>query len=482
MPRKHYTSFKEGVQFSGVTMNVHQKGRVFYVCNSTVPTYNGSVGSDSSKGLTPENPLSTIDAAINLAVANRGDKIIVLPGHAETVSSATTIVPDVDGLHIIGVGEGDLKPTLSFSATTSQIVITGANTTITGIKLLATIDSVVAAVSVEASGVTLDLETADTSADIEFVTAVKATTAGDNLKLKLRHRGFAGGNAMVRYVDLVGVIDADIDIDFFGIASTSVVDMRTTACANIQVTGRFYNDSAALTKNVTNNTTATWSVKGFDAKAAREFEGSDDEAVHYTTSTLSLDTTGNPVGVDDADNAFASTNVVANVDGSVLERLEALMDPQAGYSPVLGFGVTKVSNLADGAGTDNLFTVTGRVLITSLTGEVTTVIGGAATMKLTDVTNSVDLCAATTIDTDAVGTMYALTSIAANVLNGTGMTPVVGSVPNLTGSSHVNVRIVGDAQAPLTIAHVLDAADTGAVTWRLTYIPLMPGATVTAAA
>lgn len=188
------------------------------------------------------------------------------------------------------------------------------------------------------------------------------------------------------------------------------------------------------------------------------------------------------VGADNANNVGSTATTVANLDGSILERLEALMDPTASYSPLLGWGVTKVSNLADGSGTDDLFTVTGRVFITSLTGEVTTVIGGAATVKIRDTTNSVDLCAATTIDTDAVGTMYALTNIAANILNGTGMTPVIGSVPNLTGSTNYMVRVVGDAQAPLTLSQVLDAADTGAITWRLTYVPLISGATVVAAA
>lgn len=194
------------------------------------------------------------------------------------------------------------------------------------------------------------------------------------------------------------------------------------------------------------------------------------------------------LGADTANNDQASTLVTSNADGSVMERLEYLQARSASsgtttvYNPLLGFVVTKVSNLADGSGTDDLFTVTGRVLITSLTGEVTTVIGGAATMKLRDTTNSVDLCAATTIDTDAVGTMYALTNIAASILNGTGMTPVIGSIPNLTGSTNVFVRVVGDVQAPLTISHVLDAADTGAVTWTLSYWPLVSGATVAAAA
>lgn len=191
------------------------------------------------------------------------------------------------------------------------------------------------------------------------------------------------------------------------------------------------------------------------------------------------------IGEDSANNTQATTLVVANADGSVVERLEYIQSyllPSSTFIPGLGYSVTKVSDLADGAGTDNLFTVTGRVMITSLTGEVTTVIGGAATVKIRDTTNSVDLCAATTIDTDAVGTMYALTNIAASILNGTGMTPVIGSVPNLTGSTNYMVRVVGDAQAPLTLAQVLDAADTGNITWVLTYMPLVSGATVTAAA
>lgn len=190
----------------------------------------------------------------------------------------------------------------------------------------------------------------------------------------------------------------------------------------------------------------------------------------------------NRLGADSANNTAATTSVVANRDGSVLERLEALMDPLGGYDPVLGFRVTKTSNLADGSGTDDLFTVTGRCLITHLSGEVTTVIGGAATMKLRDTTNSVDLCAATTIDTDAVGTMYALPGLSAQILNGTGGTPVVGSVPNVTTPSSNSGQIIGNVQAALTISHVLDAADTGNVAWVLYYKPLTALSSIVAAA
>lgn len=497
MPTSRYGRFKDGVQISGVNLNVHQKGKVFYVCNSSVLAERGISASNQNDGLTPEKPFSTLDYAIGRCVASRGDKIIVLPGHAETVSGASTIAMDVAGISIIGIGDGALKPLFSFSATDSNIAISAANIKVQGIAILATIDSVVAAFTISAAGVEMDIETRDTSAAIEFISCFVTTAAADNIKIKARHRGFVAGNAMVRYIDLVGCTDAEIDVDFFGIASTAVVNMRTTACDNVMVKGLFYNESAALTKNVVNSTTATWSVDGYDAKAARHFAGSDDLAVHYTdggdeietalgtdgtTVTDSATSVLGAIGADNANNAFASTSVVANLDGSVLERLEALMDPLGGYDPMLGFRVTKTSNMADGSGTDNLFTVTGRCLITHLSGEVTTQIGTTTTMKLSDVTNTVDLCAATTITSDIVGTMYALPGLSAQILNGTGGTPVVGSVPNMTIPSSGAMQIIGDVQAPLTIAHVLDGAGTGAVAWVLYYKPLTAASSITAAA
>lgn len=198
------------------------------------------------------------------------------------------------------------------------------------------------------------------------------------------------------------------------------------------------------------------------------------------------------LGADSANNSQATTLVAANADGSIVEREEYIQGQIAAlgsgmapgtFVPGLGLVATKTSNLADGAGTDDLFTVTGKVLITLMTGEVTTIVGGAATMKLRDTTNGVDLCAATTIDTDAVGTMYALTSISGNILNGTAATPVIGSVPNITGAVQAGfVRIVGTTGGTTTISHVLDAADTGNVKWWLFYLPLEASASVAAAA
>lgn len=491
MPKSNYGRFKDGVQISGVNLNVHQKGKVYYVCNSSVTAPLGLGGNNGNDGLTPERPFSTLDYAIGKCTANRGDKIIVMPGHAETVSGATTIAMDVAGISIIGLGDGALKPLFSFSATDSNIAVSAANIKVQGIAILATIDSVVAAFTISAAGVEMDIETRDTSAAIEFISCFVTTAGGDNLKLKARHRGFVAGNAMVRYIDLVGVVDAEIDVDFFGIASTAVVNMRTTACDNIMVKGNFYNDSAALTKNVVNSTTATWSVDGYDAKAARHFAGSDDLAVHYTdggdeiesalgtdgtTVTDSATTVLGAIGADNANNAFASTSVVANADGSVLERMEYLQVDQLAQP--------RCVEKSDGAvlsGTDALFDITGGpVNILSIIGIVTTQIGaGTTNVKLVITTTSpaatVDMnAAAVDIDADAAGTSY-------SSINTTAIfTPVTAGFV-MRG----NAFATNETQflAPIgTIGLNSDAARAGVIKWYLQYVPLSPNSRVVAAA
>lgn len=142
-----------------------------------------------------------------------------------------------------------------------------------------------------------------------------------------------------------------------------------------------------------------------------------------------------------------------------------------------GFLATKSHNLA----TDNvdLFIVSGKVAITLLTGEVTTIVGGAATYAMRVKTTNEAIFAATTIDTDAVGTMYLFGGDPTVVLNNAG-TPVT-RVGFLDGAGPLTPLVVGLAGGSLTIESDLDAADTGVIRWDLFWVPLIPGSTVVAA-
>ncbi len=144
----------------------------------------------------------------------------------------------------------------------------------------------------------------------------------------------------------------------------------------------------------------------------------------------------------------------------------------------LGQRVEKsLATLADG----NIFTTFGRNYITLLFGQVTTDPAGASTVKLQTETNTIDLCAATTIDTDAIGTMYFLTGEVAVILNGTGNTPIIDVGANLTGfpSSPVILGREATADAIQVVETGNDAQ--GVIKWVLFYIPLDVGAYIEAA-
>lgn len=93
-------------------------GNIFYVSSVN--------GSDSDSGTSPETAKATVDAAIGLCTANNDDVIILLPGHAETVT-ATSIALDVAGVRIIGLGKGLKRPTFTFSAAAATITVSAAN-------------------------------------------------------------------------------------------------------------------------------------------------------------------------------------------------------------------------------------------------------------------------------------------------------------------------------------------------------------------
>lgn len=151
----------------------------------------------------------------------------------------------------------------------------------------------------------------------------------------------------------------------------------------------------------------------------------------------------------------------------------------------LGKKVEKAGNLA---ADDDLFTVYGKVLITLIIGEVTTVMdGGASTVLLNEKADSIPLCAATTITSDAEGEMYMLSGHPDAVMNGGGapvlkVAALTAEHDSATDRSPAHSPIVFDGQAGLIIESTETGDDTGKILWTLFYVPIEDGAYVEAAA
>ena len=126
-------------------------------------------------------------------------------------------------------------------------------------------------------------------------------------------------------------------------------------------------------------------------------------------------------------------------------------------------------------GTATLYTVAGgNCLITSLFGIVTTVIAG------TDPQLSLGTAPTTgTAETSGIATSTAITS--AEVGTFLGVLAASGKAGALVNGAHAGNAVWATTPfvvAPGTITQTAQVAETGAVTWYLTYVPLDTGATV----
>lgn len=113
-------------------------GNTFFV-DSTHPAASDAVGG----GRSPDAPLATIDYAIGLCAANQGDRIIVMPAHAESkAASGDLFTLDISGVEIVGLRSGALRPVLTLGHASATCTISAANCRIRGLKVISDIADV----------------------------------------------------------------------------------------------------------------------------------------------------------------------------------------------------------------------------------------------------------------------------------------------------------------------------------------------------
>ena len=440
-------------------------------------------GDDGRAGRSKETSLATLTKALSLVTASKNDIIYLLPGHAETIAAAGGININKIGVRVVGLGTGALRPTFTFSAVDATMTLTAASTSIENVIVKPSIDSVVSPIVVSAADCTVDIELQDASALVECVRAVLTTAAADRLDVKVRHRGFIAGNACVNSVRLVGVDTAKVDVDFYGVASTSIVEYHTTACHDIDVKGVFYNSGTTdLSKNVVDTVTgSTWSVDGFDAAAGAAFSGGSGNAIaagDLSTIAAKVDVID---GYHDVPTADAETDTVMR--DVVGRKTDAAVNDVAVTKSLMAYlkGIVNQANRTTAAknvasvATANLFTVaTGPIRLLGIAGHITTAIAVAANAtKLVHTSTggaAIDLCAALDVTGSAVRKLLTITGTKANAMA-------------LSTDEGV---IVGNLATPLILTPGIlslncAASTTGVIDWYVLYEPLAPGAKMIAA-
>lgn len=132
-----------------------QPGGMFSVVQESMSTgaiffvHSGTGTNSAGGGGNPDAPLATLDYAIGLCTASKGDIIYVMPGHVETIAATDGFDVDVAGVKIIGLGWGASRPTFNFTATASQVNIGAASVHLENLRFVAGVSAVVAALQVE---------------------------------------------------------------------------------------------------------------------------------------------------------------------------------------------------------------------------------------------------------------------------------------------------------------------------------------------
>lgn len=543
------------------------RGEIFYV--------HSGIGTDVvGEKNRPQSPFATIDYAVGQCTASRGDHIVVLPGHVETVVAAGGLDLDVAGITIWFLGEGSNRAYITFTSDAdADIDVDAANVSLINPLFITGIDALTGPIDVNAADFKIvDGEWRDAAAKAA-TDCIVATAAAIRLQIDgWKFLPSTTGTQKQSNIQLNGVDDAILkNIDIRGDFATGNIENVTDEILNARLENIFLDNTNSTPKpgivgdanmtghaknvriRVASGTTFVSNVGkmswdndcvGFNADGgagdpigtapSNSIEGKIDTIQAELSGTAGVTSFPAGAAADDAVSLaevlrYAQENIVRG--GTVLPATQSIYDLLAGangiatfpaaavpddgvsiaevlrdlwdavrngtggaepatnksvmdylgvspafFVPGLGYAVTKDCDLS--GANDDLFTVTGKVLVTLIAGEVTTVLSGAEAFQLRIKTDNIALCAATTIDTDADGTHYMLSGDFGDAMNG-------GSTPGLRAAdvNSVGARgqfVVGDAGGTCTIESNT-TGNGGTISFTLFYLPLEASAAVAAA-
>ena len=213
MPSNYPNGFTDGLTIRGLPLTMSYPGQVFWVDGSSTTPVNGAVGGQDGGPGTFTRPFATIDYAVGKCTANRGDVIMVKPGHTETVSAAAGLALDVAGIALIGLGGGSLTPKVVLdTADTADVDVDAADITIYNIHFVAGFADVATAIDVNAQNCTIsNCRFTQSAVDLNFLVCIETalTTLSSGLIVENCY-ALAYDAANTHFINVPGTPSGDI--------------------------------------------------------------------------------------------------------------------------------------------------------------------------------------------------------------------------------------------------------------------------------
>lgn len=271
--------FMYGLTVRGMPILQSQPGQVFWVDNSATAKPNCVGGTDGNPG-TFQRPMATIDAAVGKCSANAGDIIVVKPGHAETISNATTLLLDVAGIAIVGLGSGSNRPTLTLdTANTANIPVTAANISIQNILFKANFLSIASVFTATGTSTPTDFEIKncefrDTTAVLNFVaifTGNATANSCDGFRFANNRVSSLGTTAATTAIKLLSATDRVSVADNFGCSAVlndtaALLDASTFNLTNFELARNIWErpNTSSTGGSFVSGSGAAWTGMAYD--------------------------------------------------------------------------------------------------------------------------------------------------------------------------------------------------------------------------
>jgi len=191
-------------------------------------------------GQNPDKPFATLDYAIGKCTANQNDTIYVLPGHAESLTTAIGVNVDVAGIRIIGIGQGALIPKFSLTAAEGSITLAAANCLIENIWLYSSFTTGVTTGitwAATATGTTIrKIKMTEATNDKEFLTWISVATAITDITIEDCYlQGIIGGTDANAIIFAGTSTNCQINRNYiYGDFSGDVIDHNTGASITLR--------------------------------------------------------------------------------------------------------------------------------------------------------------------------------------------------------------------------------------------------------
>ncbi len=457
-------------------------GKVFYVDSGVANE------GDGSSWL---NAKDTLDEAVALCTADRGDFIYVAPNHKETWAQSTGDDADLDvsGITVIGIGDGNMTPTFTYTDVNNELVFGAKNVTIVNLRLLAGVSEIVAAISVEAAGdyatiayCTFPLPTTNS---FEFLDTIDVVSGATYIRvLGNNAQNDDAGAAPAHFIDLGNALLVGIHIEdnvIFGDFSVSAI----------------WSDDADTEVYIYNNTitnqTADQHCIEFTGAATGVCAGnlmfSSAEATTLDPGSLALYENYTVTATDKSGQiAFQPDNGINMLNATTITAIESDVSEgltgqaSAGRNSLLGTQVSRAAaEIFDGT-TTSLFTIaTGRVMVTHLSMQNSVAAADSTANAVKVIMNpstgtSTDLCATLDVANDEIITLYSISGTFATALIQSGAANS-GAVISMTTPVILDVGTIDLSSAGDSGAGATDV-QTSVELW---YFPIDDGATVVTA-